>query len=177
MSGMWFNRFPAPYLEGYEKRTGEGYEGIWAPGPIWESARCCSTLSEIFFESGTDQIRPLKVRLTLEDKTFDPPSFGKDARLEEVRFYGGEQADFEWKEGEDETKRLNLVLFGDDGADYSYVRGTLARKLNYALEIQIKKKKTATANLSFKLSGDGVARMLELMQDGLEAPPASVSGS
>jgi hypothetical protein len=183
------------------------------------------SLSQILFESDSDNLRALRLRLTLVGKSYDPPNLEKNTRLEEIRVYLGESGDFLWKEGEDETKRLSVELFGDEAADYSYVRGTLAKKkglvmrtvggnwkpgeviesastegfcaplklierglaaeaqdsgkdldLSYQLEIP-QKKKSAVATVSFAVTGEQVAPLLELMRSGFDPPPPSASGS
>jgi hypothetical protein len=85
-------------------------------------------LAEIFFDPGSDQLKAVRVRMTIGETTFEPENFAKKASLDRIHVYFGDGSDFEWKDDEVDTKNLRMKLFGDEAMEYSWVRGMVAQK-------------------------------------------------
>ena len=83
-------------------------------------------LSRLFFEEESDDPRPIKVNVTVEEAIYDPPEFGKNFRLEDVKIYLGPAEIFHWKLDEERTRPMKLELFGDEQSEYAYVEGSVA---------------------------------------------------
>jgi len=110
-------------------RVREAAEGAELPQAAESWLREAELLSGVFFEETNDEPRKARLRITfLLPFTYDPEGFEKSTRVQEVRIYFGESAEFRWEEDEDTSKRLGIDLFGDDASEYSYLRGTMAEK-------------------------------------------------
>ena len=131
-------------------------------------------LAELFFDPGSDEIEAVRVRMTIGETTFDPENFAKKASLERIHIYFGDTSDFEWEDGDVETKNMSLALFGDDAMEYSWVRGTVAQKKGLVGRVvggDWKEGESIEA-----ASAEGFWAPLKVIRSGM-APGASASGT
>jgi len=107
-------------------RAAAGASDLSAAAEAWLSD--AEALAEVFFDPDSDEIKPVRVRLTIGARSIEPEDLGDKFRVERIHLYFGEGSDFEWKEGDVDTKNVRFVLFGDERMEYSWVRATVAEK-------------------------------------------------
>ncbi len=78
-------------------------------------------LSQALFSAASDTPKPVKLRFTVEEATFQPEKLGEKIRLDEIQLYLGEGMDLRWKEGDPVRKTFDIDLLGDDASTYCYV--------------------------------------------------------
>jgi hypothetical protein len=78
-------------------RVREAAEGAELPPAAESWLREAEILSRIFFEEAGDELRKTRVRVTLLPFTYEPEGFEKNNRVQEVRIYFGESAEFRWE--------------------------------------------------------------------------------
>ena len=107
-------------------RTAAAGETLTAEAEAWlEDAEIFSAL---LFEPESDDPRAVKLLVAIEEETYDPPEFGKNYRLDEVKVHFGDFSTFDWKPEDDRTKPMKLMLFGDEASEYSYLQGGIAER-------------------------------------------------
>lgn len=97
-------------------RTSSDGGGLSPAARAWIQG--ASVLSRMFFEEGTDSLRRIPLTVSVQPPAFEPAELSERYRLEEVRVDFGEGNELRWnyQEPEDRSKRLDVVLFGDDAS-------------------------------------------------------------
>ena len=183
-------------------------------------------LSRALFDEGKDDLRPVKVRLTVGEPSYDPAELGERFQIAAVRVYFGENSDFAWKPADPKAKNVGVPLFGDNASTFSSAtamvaerKGALGRafgkdyrdpveykaaqtdgpwaamklmdkgvsgepgaqeanslSLVYIFELPYKKNQPGKLKVPIKAEAAGIVPLLRLLRDGLERPPASMTG-
>ncbi|MCE5246449.1 MAG: type VI secretion protein IcmF/TssM N-terminal domain-containing protein [Candidatus Polarisedimenticolia bacterium] len=88
-------------------------------------------LSKVLFEEGTDTPRPLKLRLTLSGKKFDPSDLEKKLKVEPIVIRLGEGDELSWREGDPATREATVELFGSRASEVASISAVLAQRKGF----------------------------------------------
>ncbi|ANM28751.1 hypothetical protein ABI59_02690 [Acidobacteria bacterium Mor1] len=95
-----------------------------------------SEISDALFEKDTDRFKPVRVRLEVDEITFEPEKLGKDQQVGRLWIYLGGDAEMKWDGDELEQagappKSGTFQLFGDDKSDNAFVRAFVAERKGF----------------------------------------------
>jgi len=134
-----------------------------------------AALSGIVFEEGKDDLRKVKVRLTIGDFAYEPAEIGKDFQVSAVQIYLGEGSDFDWKDPDARTKSVSIPLFGDEASTYGFAAATVAERKGALGRAFGKDFKAGEKRFAAKTEGTWAA--VKVLEKGLSGQAVEADGS
>lgn len=88
-------------------------------------------ISRLFFDEGSDTLRPLRLRVTLQPVAFEPADAGKEWKLQPVILRLGPGQELTWKEGDPPTQQATVALFGASASEVSSAAAVISQRKGF----------------------------------------------